>query len=59
MGARENESQISKELWKHSQNSEKFMGKMSFCEVWHLVSRAHIRNFFGVWLITSIAVEKW
>ena len=35
---------------------------MKFCEIWHLFSRARIRNFlwcqFCRWVITSLALEK-
>ena len=35
MGAWENKSQISQEVWKHSLNTENFMCKVKFCEIWH------------------------
>ena len=51
MGGHENKCQSLQEWWKHKQNSENFMCKMSLCESWHLLSHTLIRNI--LWCLLS------
>ena len=53
MGAQENECQISQNDILHMKLSEFYLRFRDSCEIWHLFSRAPIRNFLWCYFGTQ------